>query len=73
MTEEIKKPIANVTVNYKDKTQDKMEYYAMVGWSNGAWYSVMFAPPETNGQIKMRNKMIELSAELRKSIDQQQA
>jgi hypothetical protein len=70
MNEKIKKPIANVTINYEDGTQDKMQYYSLVGFGGDAWYSVLFAPPKTPSKITMNNMLVELSGGLLKSINQ---
>jgi hypothetical protein len=71
MVETIKTPISNVTINYDDRTKNKMEYWAMVGWADNTWYSVLYTPPTRNGKIRMRNKLIELSADLLTAIDKQ--
>ena len=71
MTDKIKKPIENVGINYGDKTKDKMQYYAMIGWNDNTWYSVVHSPPTKNAKIRMRNKLIELSADLMKTINEQ--
>jgi hypothetical protein len=71
MAEQIKKPISNVAINYDDKTKDKMEYWAMVGWADNTWFNILYTPPDRNGKIRMRNKLIELADDLMKAIDKQ--
>jgi hypothetical protein len=70
MTEQINKPIANVTINYKDGTQDTLQYYALVGLGGDNWYSVMRSPLHDAFKIKMNNMMVELSNEVVESIHQ---
>ena len=64
------KPIANVSIKFKDGTRDKMEAYALVGLSKGIWYKVMLSPSKLNAKIEMNNKLVELSNGLLKSIKQ---
>jgi hypothetical protein len=71
MTEQIKKPIANVIINYEDGTHDELYHYAVVGLSEDTWFSVMFSPLKTNAKIKMNNMLVELSNVLLKSINQE--
>ena len=71
MTEEIKKPIANVTINYEDGTHDKMQYYALVGLNGDTWYTVMLSPPKQAVKIKMNNLLVELNAGLLESTKQE--
>ena len=70
MPDKIKKAIKNVSINYEDKTQDKLEYYALVGWNKGTWYKILFSPSKTNDKIEMNNKLVELSQSMLKSIKQ---
>ena len=69
--EAIKTPISNVSINYDDKTKDKMDYWAMVGLADSTWYTVLFTPTERNQKIRMRNKLIELADDLMKAIEKQ--
>jgi hypothetical protein len=71
MVEVIKTPISNVAINYEDKTKDKMEYWAMVGWADSTWFTVLNTPGDKNAKIRMRNKLIELSEDLMKAIEKQ--
>jgi hypothetical protein len=68
MTEEIKKPIADITINYMDGTQSKLQYYAVVGFSENTWYSVTLTPPDNKSKIKMNNFLVESSNKLVQSI-----
>jgi hypothetical protein len=70
MTENINKAIANVTINYKDGTQDTLQYYALVGLGEETWYSVMRSPLHDAYKIKMNNMMVELSNEILGSLNQ---
>jgi hypothetical protein len=70
MTEQINKAIANVTINYKDGTQDTLQYYALVGLGEDTWYSVMHSPLHDAYKIRMNNMMVELSNEVLGSINQ---
>ena len=65
----MKKPIANVSINYKDGSKEKMEYYAVVGKSGDIWHYAMFSPHNTASKVKMNNLMVELSNELNASIE----
>ena len=67
MTEQIKKSISNVTINYEDGTHDKLQYYSLVGFDGEAWYSVLYSPPKMDAQIKMNNMMVDLANKLLKS------
>jgi hypothetical protein len=71
MVEELRKPIANVTINYEDGTHDKLQYYAVVGYGENTWYSVMLSPPSHESKIRMNNTMVELSGKLLKYIHQE--
>jgi len=64
MPEKIKKPIANVSINYEDGTQDKVRYYSLVGFDGDAWYSASYAPPKTADQVAMNNMLADLSRSL---------
>ena len=68
MVEKIKKPIKDVSINYEDKTHDKVEYYALVGFDGDTWFSVLYAPPKTADQITMNNMLVDLSKGILKSI-----
>jgi hypothetical protein len=70
MTEQINKPIANVTINYQDGTQDTLEYFALVGLGGDVWYSVMRSPLHDRSKIKLNNMMVELSNEMLVSLNQ---
>jgi hypothetical protein len=67
MTEKIKKPIANVTINYEDGTHDTMQYYAMIGLNGDTWYTVMLSPPKQAVKIKMNNLLVDLNQALLES------
>ena len=69
MSYKITKPIESVTINYEDKSRDKMEYYALVGWSKDTWYKIIYSPPKTAAKIEMNNRLVELSDALLKTIN----
>jgi hypothetical protein len=72
MSEEIKKPIASVTINYQDGSHDKMDYYALVGLGGDTWYKVMLSPAKTSAKIKMNNMIAELCNSLIDTINKEQ-
>lgn len=65
---DIKKTIAGVTINYEDGTQDKLEYYALVGFGANTWFKLIESPPQRDSKIKMNNQIVELSNSLIESI-----
>jgi hypothetical protein len=65
---EIKKPIANVTINYEDGTQTRVQYYALIGLGEDTWYNIIKTPPHRESKIMMNNYLVELSNGLVESI-----
>lgn len=65
---EISKPIANVTINYEDGTQSKLQYYAVIGFVEDTWYNIISSPPRRESRIEMNNYLVELSNKLIESI-----
>lgn len=68
MIEEIKKPVANITINYEDGTQSKLDYYALSGFGEDVWFKITSYPPQRESKIRMNNYLVELSNELIESI-----
>ncbi len=68
MIEDVKKPIANVTINYEDGTQSTMQYYALSGYGEDTWYKITKSPPHRESKIRMNNYLVEMSNELIESI-----
>ncbi|MGI2335526.1 MAG: hypothetical protein ACRKGH_02650 [Dehalogenimonas sp.] len=68
MIEDIKKPIANVTINYEDGTQSILQYYAISGFGEDTWYKITNSPPLRESKIRMNNYLVEMSNELIESI-----
>jgi hypothetical protein len=68
MDQEIEKIIADITVNYEDGTQSKLQYYTVVGLGDDTWYNIMQSPPNRDAKIKMNNYLVELSNKLIESI-----
>ncbi len=71
MTQQIKKQIASVSINYEDGSQTTLQYYALVGLSGDTWYKVMLSPPANSTKIKLNNSLAELSLNLIESIKQE--
>ena len=68
MEKEIEKPIKDVTINYEDGTQSKLEYFAVIGLGEDTWYNVIQSPPTREDKIKMNNYLVEVSNRLIESI-----
>jgi hypothetical protein len=66
--EEITKPITNVTINYEDGTQSKLEYFAVIGLGDNTWYDILSSPPDRESRVKMNNQLVDLSNKLIESI-----
>ena len=65
----MKKQVASVSVKYEDGSNEKMKYYALVGKSGETWHYAMYSPSSTASKVKMNNMLVELSNELRASIE----
>ena len=70
MTQKLKKAITDITINYKDGSCEKMDYYALIGVTEDTWYKVMLSPPRAGDRVKMNNMLAELSTNLIESIEQ---
>jgi hypothetical protein len=64
MNDEIKKAIKDVTVNFEDGTQVKLNYYSLVGSDEDTWYTILESPPNRDAKIKMNNYLVGLSNKL---------
>ena len=62
------KCIANITINFEDGTQSNLQYFAMIGLTDGNRYTVLNSPPLRSSKIKMNNYLAELSEKLIESI-----
>ena len=65
------KKVEDVTINYEDRTHDRVPFYALVGYDGETWYSMMCSPPKIESKIKMNNALVGLSDFLRESINQE--
>ena len=63
------KKVEDLTINYEDRTHDRVPFYAMVGYDGDTWYTVMCSPPKIESKIKMNNALVELSELLHESIN----
>jgi len=70
MSQETKKAITGVTINYDDGTSDKLESCALAGSNDSTWFKVMFSPAGSSDKIKLNNLLVELSNSLLAAIDQ---
>jgi len=68
MTDEVKNTIKDITINYEDGTQHKLQYAALVGFGEGIWYKFIESPSSRDLKIKMNNNLVELSNKLVESI-----
>jgi hypothetical protein len=67
------KPIADITINYKDGSCEKMNYYALIGVTEDTWYKIMLSPPGVTDRVKMNNMLAELSTNLLDSVVKEKA
>jgi hypothetical protein len=63
------KKVDDVTINYEDRTHDKVPFYALVGYDGETWFSLMCSPPKMESKIKMNNALVGLSDYLLESIN----
>jgi hypothetical protein len=73
MAQKLKKAIADVTINFKDGTCERMDYYAMVGSTEDTWYKIMLSPPGISDRVKMNNLLAELSSGLVIAVEKERA
>jgi hypothetical protein len=66
------KMIKNVTINYENGTRNNMQYYALVGFSEGTWHSVMLSPADMSAKIRMNNLIAALCNDLVDAINREQ-
>ncbi len=67
---EAKKEIKDVVIEYADGTQDVLDEYAAVGYSeaNHTWHKVMLSPAKDEAKINMNNLLVELAESLRRAL-----
>ena len=68
MTDEMKNTIKDITINYEDGTQHKLQYFALVGFGEGTWYKIVQSPSSRDLKIMMNNNLVDLSNKLVESI-----
>ena len=65
---EANKTIKDVIIEYEDGTQEKLPYFALVGFNEELWHQVLQSPDKRDAKIKMNNYLVDLSNKLIESI-----
>jgi len=71
MSQESKKTITGVTIDYDDGSSDKLECYALAGSNDSTWFKIMYSPAGKSDKIKLNNLLVEISNSLIAAIDQE--
>ena len=72
MQQEKTNSITGVSIDYKDGSQKEMQYYALVGFSEGVWHSIVLSPAETSAKIRMNNLVAAICNDLVDIINKEQ-